>query len=87
MMDTEEGMRSRESSFLGDVLPVFYLTEGDGERPVITWYYSTDDLRALKPGEKKEAVFRALTYAPKQWISRAEIVWQGRVWQQEFPKQ
>ncbi|MGB9593987.1 MAG: hypothetical protein ACPL7R_07605, partial [Anaerolineae bacterium] len=64
----------------GDVLPVFYLTDGEGERPVITWYYSTDDLRPLKPGEKKEAVFRALTYAPGQWIARAEIQWRGQVW-------
>lgn len=70
----------------GDVLPVFYLTDGEGERPVITWYYSADDLRPLKPGEKKEAVFRALTYAPGQWIARAEIQWRGQVWSQEFPK-
>jgi hypothetical protein len=71
----------------GDVLPVLYLTDGDGERPVITWYYSADDLRALNPGEEKKAVFRALTYAPGQWIGRAEIVWHGQVWQQDFPKQ
>lgn len=70
----------------GDVLPVFYLTDGEGERPVITWYYSADDLRPLKPGEKKEAVFRALTYAPGQWIARAEIQWRGQVWSTEFPK-
>ncbi len=70
----------------GDVLPVFYLTDGEGERPVITWYYSADDLRPLKPGEKKEAVFRALTYAPGQWIARAEIHWRGQVWSKEFPK-
>ncbi|MDH7490571.1 MAG: hypothetical protein QHH80_13840 [Anaerolineae bacterium] len=70
----------------GDVLPVFYLTDGEGERPVITWYYSTDDLRPLKPGEKKEAVFRALTHAPDQWIARAEIHWRGQVWAKEFPK-
>jgi len=71
----------------GDILPVFFLTDGDGERPVITWYYSQDDLRALGPGEKKEAVFRALTYAPGQWIVRAEIVWRGQVWEKELPKQ
>ncbi|GEM_PF-2332491 len=70
----------------GNVLPVFYLTDGEGERPVITWYYSPDDLRPLKPGEKKEAVFRALTYAPGQWIARAEIQWRGQVWAKEFPK-
>ncbi len=80
-------IRNRSSEILpGDVLPVFYLTDGDGERPVITWYYSPDDLRPLKPGEKKEAVFRALTYAPNQWIARAEIHWRGQVWAREFPK-
>lgn len=80
-------IRNRSSEILpGDVLPVFYLTDGEGERPVITWYYSADDLRPLKPGEKKEAVFRALTYAPGQWIARAEIQWRGQVWSMEFPK-
>ncbi len=81
-------IRNASSQVLpGDVLPVFYLTDGEGERPVITWYYSPDDLRPLKPGEKKEAVFRALTYAPGQWIARAEIRWRGQVWVKEFPKQ
>ncbi len=80
-------IRNRSSEVLpGDVLPVFYLTDGEGERPVITWYYSADDLRPLKPGEKKEAVFRALTYAPEQWIARAEIQWRGQVWAKAFPK-
>ncbi len=71
----------------GDVIPVFYLTDGEEERAVITWYYSPDDLRPLEPGEKKEAVFRALTYAPGQWIRRAEIRWRGQTWSAEFPKQ
>jgi len=70
----------------GEVVPIFYLTDGEGEWPMITWYYSSDDLRPLKPGEKKEAVFRALTYAPEQWIVRAEIRWRGQVWVKEFPK-
>lgn len=71
----------------GDVVPVFYLTDGEEERPVITWYYSPEDLRPLEPGEEKEAVFRALTYAPGQWIRRAEIRWRGQVWTKEFPRQ
>jgi hypothetical protein len=71
----------------GDVLPVFTLTDGAEERLVTTWYYSMDDQRALEPGEKKEAVFRALTYAANQWISRAEIRWRGQVWGKEFPQQ
>ena len=71
----------------GDVLPVFYLTDGEEERPVITWYYSPEDLRALSPGESKEAVFRALTYASGQWIHRAEIRWRGQVWEAAFPRQ
>jgi hypothetical protein len=81
-------LRNTSSEVLpGDVLPVFVLTDGDGERPVITWHYSQDDLRALKPGEEKAAVFRALTYTPEQWIARVEIVWRGQVWQREFSKQ
>lgn len=71
----------------GEVVPVFHLTDGEGERAMITWYYSPDDLRPLKPGEEKEAVFRALTYAPGQWVARAEIRWRGQVWGKEFPKQ
>lgn len=81
-------IRNNSSGILpGNVLPVFYLTDGEGERPIITWYYSQEDLRALAPGEKKEAVFRAMTYAPGQWISRAEIVWRGQVWQKQFTLQ
>lgn len=71
----------------GDVLPLFFLAgEEAGSRIVTTWYYSQDDLRPLQPGEKKEAVFRALTYAPGQWISRAELRWRGQVWAKDFPK-
>lgn len=81
-------IRNKSQAVLpGDVLPVFYLTDGEEERSVITWYYSPEDLRALRAGESKEAVFRALTYASGQWIHRAEIRWRGQVWRAEFPRQ